>query len=96
MATEKTMYWLTLGVLALTFNHAAASHILSNRVEAVACRISDRLASQAELALDRSSSKFEKSQAKLACAQSQLASLQASMALRRADFAQLGQRGHNS
>ena len=89
MANEKTMYWLTLGLFALTFGHAAINHGLSNRVEAIAVRISDRLATHADLALDRSYSKVGQSQAKLACAQSQLASLQASMALRQADFAQL-------
>ena len=89
MANEKTMYWLTLGLFALTFGHAAINHGLSNRVEAIADHISDRLATHVDLALDRSYSKIGQSQAKLACAQSQLASLQASIALRQADFAQL-------
>lgn len=87
MATEKTMYWLTLGVLALTFNHAAINHSLFNRVETIADQISERLATQSDLVLGRGHSKFAQSQAKLACAQSQLASLQASMVLRQADFA---------
>jgi hypothetical protein len=93
MKTEKAMYWVTLGVLALSLNPTALHRSVANRVEAVVNQISDQLAENTDrvsaVAFDRGFANFEKSQTKLACAQARLASLQTSMARRQADFARL-------
>jgi hypothetical protein len=93
MKTEKTTYWVTLGVLALTFNPPALQRSVVDRIQAIADRVSDQLADKTEavsaVAFDRGFANFEKSQAKLACAQTRLSWLQASMARRQADFARL-------
>ncbi len=93
MKTEKAMYWVTLGVLALTFNPPALQRNVGDRIQAIADRASDQLAEKTDavsaVAFDRGFANFEKSQTELACAQTRLFSPQASMARRQADFARL-------
>jgi len=83
MASEKTMYWAVVVVLALFVgNHFAArfdGSCLAHRSLAAVQRLSsqaDHFAAMAEVALGRSSASFARTQTAFARAQAQFASVQ--------------------
>ena len=87
MASQKALYWMAVGVLALVVGNNVVSKLdhscLAYKVRAAAERMSgqsDHLMAVAEVMLGRTSTRFDRAQTALAMAQTRLVSVQTSMA----------------
>jgi len=98
MGSEKALYWMAVGVLALfVSNNFGARHqgdirCLASRSLAAVEQLSGHTThfiAMAEMMLGRSESRFARTQTALARAQDRLASVQATFICREAAFAQL-------
>lgn len=91
MASQKALYWMAVGVLALVMgNHFAnkfEGSCLAYKVRAAAERMSgqsDHLMAVTEVMLGRTTTRFDRAQTALAMSQARLASVQTSFARRQA------------
>lgn len=87
MASQKALYWMAVGLLALVVGNNLVSKLdhscLAYKVRAAAQRMSgqsDHLMAVTEVMLGRTSTRFDRAQTALAMAQSRLASVQTSVA----------------
>lgn len=91
MASQKALYWMAVGLLALVAGNHFVSKFdgtcLAYKARAAAERMSgqsDYLMAVAEVMLGRTSTRFDRAQAALAMSQTRLASVQTSFARREA------------
>jgi hypothetical protein len=96
MASEKAMYWMAVGILALFMgNHLVSKYegnCLANKARAAVERISGQathLMAMAEVAMGRPSTHFDRAQAAMAMAQVRMASVQTQFARQQAACARL-------
>jgi hypothetical protein len=98
MVSEKTTYWMAVGVLAVVVgSNFAARHVdgvrcLADRSLAAVDRVSgqgNRLMAMAEMMLGRGETRFARTQTTLAHAQTRLASVQTAVACREAGVARI-------
>jgi len=87
MASQKALYWMAVGLLALIVGNNLVSKLdhscLAYKVRAATQRVSsqsDHLMAVTEVMLGRTSTRFDRAQTALARAQTRLASVQTSMA----------------
>jgi hypothetical protein len=102
MGSEKTTYWIAVGVLAVVIGTNFGSNFAARHADGVRCladrslaaveRISGqgtRLMATAEMMLGRGEIRFARTQTTLARAQTRLASVQTAVACREAAFARI-------
>jgi hypothetical protein len=96
MASEKVTYWMAVGLVALFMsNHFVSKYdgnCMANKARVAAERISGQathLMAMAEVAMGRTSTRFDRAQAAMAMAQVQMASMQTQMARGEAACARL-------
>lgn len=96
MASQKALYWMSVGLLALVVGNHFVSKFsgtcLAYKARAAAQRVSgqsDHLLAVAEVMLGRTSTRFDRAQTALAMAETRLASVQTSMARQEAVCARL-------
>jgi hypothetical protein len=96
MASEKVTYWMAVGLVALFMgNHFVSKYdgnCVANKARVVAERISGQathLMAMAEVAMGRTSTRFDGAQAAMAMAQVHMASMQTQMARGEAACARL-------
>lgn len=87
MASEKALYWMAVGLLALVAGNHLVSKLdhtcLADKVRAAADRVSgqsDHLMAVTEVMLGRTSTRVDRAETTLAMAQTRLVSVQTSMA----------------
>jgi hypothetical protein len=97
MASEKTTYWMAVGLLALFMGNHFVSRIggncLVSKARVAVERISgqaDHLMAMAEVAMGRTSTRFDRAQAAMEMAQVRMASVQSQFARQQAACARLG------
>jgi hypothetical protein len=96
MASEKALYWMAVGLLALFMgNHFVGKYdgkCLASKAQAAAERMSGQathLMAMAEVAMGRTSTRFDRAQAAMAMAQVRMASVQTQFARQQAACARL-------
>jgi hypothetical protein len=96
MASEKAMYWMAVGLMALVMgNHFVSKfdgNCLANKAQAAVERISGQathLMAMAEVAMGRTSTRFDRAQEAMAMAQVHMASVHTQMARGEAACARL-------
>jgi hypothetical protein len=96
MASEKALYWMAVGLLALFMgNHFVGKYdgkCLASKEQAAAERMSGQathLMAMAEVAMGRTSTRFDRAQAAMAMAQVRMASVQTQFARQQAACARL-------
>jgi hypothetical protein len=96
MASEKTTYWMAVGLLAVFMGNHFVSRIggncLASKARVAVERISgqaDHLMAMAEVAMGRTSTRFDRAQAVMEMAQVRMASVQTQFARQQAACARL-------
>ncbi len=96
MASEKALYWMAVGMLALFMgNHLVSKYdgnCLANKARVAAERVSGqghRLMAMAEVTMGRTSTHFDRAQTAMAMAQIRMASVQTQFARQEAACARL-------
>src|SRR5580704_2307216 len=96
MASEKTTYWMAVGLLALFMGNHFVSRIggncLASKARVAVERISgqaDHLMAMAEVAMGRTSTRFDRAQAAMEIAQVRMASVQTRFAQQQAACARV-------
>jgi hypothetical protein len=96
MASEKATYWMAVGLMALVMgNHFVNKfdgNCLANKAQAAVERVSGQathLMAMAEVAMGRTSTRFDRAQAAMAMAQVRMASVQTQFARQQAACARL-------